>query len=124
MAEICQASIFPAFIRGIINLRGKIIPVVDPRVSFELNPQEHNFNNVIIILQVKSKEGNRYIGVIVDSITEMNTVRYDDIESQSKIENIKIKSCVRGVLDVKGKKIALLATECFVSFPEQKWSVS
>jgi two-component system chemotaxis sensor kinase CheA len=114
----------PAFVRGIINLRGKIIPVVDPRVSFELNPQEHNFNNVIIILQVKSKEGNRYIGVIVDSITEMNTVRYDDIESQSKIENIKIKSCVRGVLDVKGKKIALLATECFVSFPEQKWSVS
>ncbi|HEV2523660.1 MAG TPA: chemotaxis protein CheW, partial [Gammaproteobacteria bacterium] len=114
----------PSFIRGIINLRGKIIPVVDPRVLFELNPQEHNFNNVIIILQIKSKEGNRYIGVTVDSITKMNTVRYDDIESQSKIENMKIKSCVQGVLDVKGKKIALLTTDCFVSFPVQKWSVS
>lgn len=114
----------PSFIRGIINLRGKIIPVVDPRILFELNPQENNFNNVVIVLQIKGKEESRYIGVIVDSVTKMNTVRHSDIECQPEIENIKIKSCVQGVLNIKGKKVTLLATDCFTSFQEQKWSIS
>lgn len=114
----------PPFVRGIINLRGKIIPVVDLKILFNLHLQEYNFDQIIIVIQVKTKEKNKYVGVAVDSVTKLNTVRYSEIENKTEIEDVKIKSCVHGFLDIKGKKIALLSANSFMAFSEQKWSVS
>jgi purine-binding chemotaxis protein CheW len=114
----------PVFIRGIINLRGKIIPVLELRTFFGLNFQKNNANSIVIVLQIKTKEKNRYLGVSVDSITEINAVHHGNIEPKPEIQNIKIQSCVQSVLDVKGKKVALLSADFFMFFLEQKWSVS
>lgn len=63
------------YIKGLINLRGKIIPVIDVRVRFKLDPTEYTDQTCIIVIDVKSTA----IGLIVERIAEVDTILEDDI---------------------------------------------
>jgi len=65
----------PDFIKGIINLRGKIIPVMDARLRFKKEPKEYNERTCIIVINVKDSS----IGVIVDEVSEVLIINDDDI---------------------------------------------
>lgn len=63
------------YIKGLINLRGKIIPVIDIRVRFKMQPLEYNDRTCIIVINLKSM----VIGIIVETIAEVITVTDEDI---------------------------------------------
>ncbi len=63
------------YIKGLINLRGKIIPVIDVRARFKMDPIEYNDRTCIIVINVKSI----VIGLIVEKIAEVDTIREEDI---------------------------------------------
>lgn len=63
------------YIKGLINLRGKIIPVIDVRVRFKMSPKEYTDRTCIIVIDVKST----VIGLIVEKIAEVDTIMDDDI---------------------------------------------
>lgn len=63
------------YIKGLINLRGKIIPVIDVRVRFKMEPKEYTDRTCIIVINVKST----VIGLIVEKIAEVDTIMDDDI---------------------------------------------
>lgn len=63
------------YIKGLINLRGKIIPVIDVRVRFKMEPIEYTDRTCIIVINVKST----VIGLIVEKIAEVDTILDDDI---------------------------------------------
>ena len=63
------------YIKGLINLRGKIIPVIDIRVRFKMEPLEYTDRTCIIVINVKSM----VIGIIVEKIAEVVTITDDDI---------------------------------------------
>lgn len=63
------------YIKGLINLRGKIIPVIDVRVRFKMEPMEYTDRTCIIVINVKST----VIGLIVEKIAEVDTIMEDDI---------------------------------------------
>lgn len=63
------------YIKGLINLRGKIIPVVDVRIRFKMEPKEYTDRTCIIVIDVKST----VIGLIVEKIAEVDTILDDDI---------------------------------------------
>lgn len=63
------------YIKGLINLRGKIIPVIDVRVRFKMEPKEYTDRTCIIVINVKST----VIGLIVEKIAEVNTIHDEDI---------------------------------------------
>lgn len=63
------------YIKGLINLRGKIIPVIDVRARFKMEPVEYNDRTCIIVINVRST----VIGLIVEKIAEVNTILDDDI---------------------------------------------
>ncbi|MCT4593673.1 MAG: chemotaxis protein CheW [Anaeromicrobium sp.] len=65
----------PNFIRGIINLRGKIIPVMDARIKFNKEPKEYNDRTCIIVIDVLELS----IGIIVDAVSEVLPIRNEDI---------------------------------------------
>jgi len=65
----------PVFIKGIINLRGKIIPVMDARLKFRKEPKEYNERTCIIVIDVK----NVSIGIIVDEVSEVLQIKDEDI---------------------------------------------
>ncbi|MDE7062647.1 MAG: chemotaxis protein CheW [Lachnospiraceae bacterium] len=63
------------YIKGLINLRGKIVPVIDVRMRFDMEPTEYNDRTCIIVLSVDSMT----IGLIVEQIAEVNTIMEEDI---------------------------------------------
>lgn len=63
------------YIKGLINLRGKIIPVIDVRVRFKMEPKEYTDRTCIIIINVKTT----VVGLIVEKIAEVDTIMDDDI---------------------------------------------
>ncbi|MFN0316271.1 MAG: chemotaxis protein CheW [Burkholderiales bacterium] len=65
----------PEFIKGVINLRGVIVPIVDMRIKFSLGSAEYNQFTVVIILNF----GNRVVGMVVDSVSDVITLAADQV---------------------------------------------
>ena len=66
----------PEFIKGVINLRGIIVPVVDMRIKFKLGNVTYNETTVVIILNV----ANRVVGMVVDGVSDVTTLKADEIK--------------------------------------------
>lgn len=98
--SITQVPEQPEFIRGIINLRGKIIPVMDVRLRFKKEMKEYNDRTCIIVVDID----NLPIGLIVDSVVEVITILENDIAEPPKVSNVNnryIKSIGKAGNDVK-----------------------
>lgn len=72
---ITQIPELPGYVKGIINLRGKIIPVIDVRIRFRKEPKEYNDRTCVIVVDIKELS----IGLIVDSVAEVLTIPEQDI---------------------------------------------
>ena len=70
----------PAFVRGVINLRGQVIPVMDLRLKFDLPEIEYTERTSIIVVEVASRKGKIQIGIVVDSVSEVVNIKIEDIE--------------------------------------------
>ena len=66
----------PAFIKGVINLRGIIVPIVDMRIKFNLGNVEYNQFTVVIILNI----ANRVVGMVVDGVSDVTTLKPEEIK--------------------------------------------
>lgn len=99
---ITEVPELPDYIRGIINLRGKIIPVMDVRLRFKKEPKEYNDRTCIIVVDIQDTS----IGLIVDSVSEVLSIQDGDIVpppdlSMSKGANRYIKGIGKVGNDVK-----------------------
>lgn len=72
---ITEIPELPEYIKGIINLRGKIIPVMDVRLRFKKEPKEYNDRTCVIVIDIKDIS----VGLIVDSVSEVLTILEEDI---------------------------------------------
>ncbi len=70
----------PAHMKGVINLRGKVIPVVDLRLAFGLEPKEATERTCIIVVEAAGEGGVVQIGIVVDSVSEVMNLRAEEIE--------------------------------------------
>ncbi|ROR27323.1 purine-binding chemotaxis protein CheW [Mobilisporobacter senegalensis] len=73
--SITQVPELPEYVKGIINLRGKIIPVMDVRLRFKKEPRGYNDRTCVIVVDIN----NISIGLIVDSVTEVITILEEEI---------------------------------------------
>ena len=91
----------PEYIKGIINLRGKIIPVIDMRLKFKKNAVEYNDRTCIIVIETKELS----IGLIVDNVAEVLSIDDDHIvpppDQRTGIKNRYIKNIGKVGNDVK-----------------------
>ena len=70
----------PDFVKGVINLRGKVIPVIDLRLRFGMGKIEYTERTCIIVLEIEGQAGTVLIGIVVDSVSEVLNIKGDDIE--------------------------------------------
>jgi len=75
MQQITEVPELPEYIKGIINLRGKIIPVLDVRLRFKKEPMEYNDRTCIIVVDIKDVS----VGLIVDSVAEVVSIPEENI---------------------------------------------
>ena len=76
MQKITEVPDMPGFIKGVINLRGRVIPVMDLRLRFEMKEREYDDRTCVIIVNIASTS----MGFIVDTVAEVHDIAADDIE--------------------------------------------
>jgi purine-binding chemotaxis protein CheW len=79
--EITAVPQTPAFVNGVINLRGNVIPVVDLRLKFDLPEAEYTQRTCIIVVQVPGEAGPMLMGTVVDGVSEVLNLTAADIEN-------------------------------------------
>ena len=80
MMQITTVPQTPEFVKGVINLRGKVIPVIDLRLRFSMEESEYTERTCIIVVDLKSQAADILIGVVVDSVSEVLNIKANDIE--------------------------------------------
>ncbi|MCK7467721.1 MAG: chemotaxis protein CheW [Desulfosudis oleivorans] len=80
MMEITHVPKTPEFIKGVINLRGKIIPIMDLRLKFGMKSIDYTERTCIIVVEIKINEIKRLMGVVVDMVSEVVNINQNEIE--------------------------------------------
>lgn len=83
LRSITEVPDLPDFVKGIINLRGKVIPLVDVRSRFQMPQEEYNDRTCVVIIE----SGNLLIGLIVDAVKEVLKISKEQMEPAPKIGN-------------------------------------
>ena len=81
MMPITSVPQTPAFVKGVINLRGKVIPVLDLRLRFGMQEIEYTDRTCIIVVEIAGAAGKIQIGSVVDSVSEVLNIKGEDIEN-------------------------------------------
>jgi purine-binding chemotaxis protein CheW len=80
MMSITRIPQTPDYVKGVINLRGKVIPVIDLRLKFGLDVTEHTERTCVVVVEVSREGGHVLMGCIVDSVSEVLNIRENEIE--------------------------------------------
>ncbi|MCF8083239.1 MAG: chemotaxis protein CheW [Deltaproteobacteria bacterium] len=80
MMTITSVPRTPAFVKGVINLRGQVIPVVDLRLRFGMEEIDYTDRTCIIVVEIRGDAGAVTIGIVVDSVSEVLNIKADEIE--------------------------------------------
>ncbi|MNK86395.1 Chemotaxis protein CheW [compost metagenome] len=104
MPEITKVPRSPAFVEGVVNLRGKIIPVVDLRKRFLLPASEATKSTRIVIVTL----GGRTVGMIVDAVSEVLRLSSEAIEATPEMVASQVQaSFLKGIAKLEGRLLIL-----------------
>ena len=98
----------PVHVKGVINLRGKVIPVIDLRLKFGMSPEEYTPRTCIIVVQIGGEAGPLLMGIVVDGVAEVLNLAAADIENTPDFGDGTATPCLLGMAQVKGKVKILL----------------
>jgi purine-binding chemotaxis protein CheW len=101
----------PEFIKGVINLRGTIVPIVDMRIKFGCGKAEYNAFTVVIILNV----ANRVVGIVVDSVSDVLELSSEQVKPAPELSSVVDSSYILGLGSVAERMLILVEIEALMS---------
>ncbi len=104
MVEITRVPQAPHYVEGVINLRGKVIPIVDLRKRFNLELKEHDKNTRIVVVDI----GGNIMGMIVDSVSEVLRLPANTIEPPPEIVTGVNSEYIKGVAKLDDRLLIFL----------------
>jgi purine-binding chemotaxis protein CheW len=108
MMPITTVPQTPDSIKGVINLRGKVIPVVDLRLRFGMDEVDYTEKTCILVAELAGQAGNILMGVVVDTVSEVLSVKAEDIEDAPAFGTKLDTDYIRGMAKIEaGVKILL-----------------
>lgn len=102
--SITEVPDMPTFIRGVINLRGKVIPVMDVRARFKLPARDYDDRTCIIVINVDSTE----VGLVVDEVSEVADIPEKHVEPAPRTSKNSDNSYIQGMGKMNNRVIILL----------------
>ena len=102
--SITEVPDMPTFIRGVINLRGKVIPVMDVRARFKLPARDYDDRTCIIVINVDSTE----VGLVVDEVSEVADIPENQVEPAPRTSKNNDNSYIQGMGKMNNRVIILL----------------
>lgn len=104
MVEITRVPRSPDFVEGIINLRGKVIPIIDLRTRFNLQITDHDKNTRIVVVDIEGQT----MGMIVDSVSEVLRIPASTIEPTPEVVTSVDSDYIRGVAKLDNRLLIYL----------------
>jgi purine-binding chemotaxis protein CheW len=116
--EITAVPQTPAHIKGVLNLRGKVVPVIDLRLKFGLAAAEYTQRTCIIVTQVQGEAGAVLMGIVVDGVSEVLNLTPSEIEDTPDFGEEISTAYLLGMAKAKGKVKILLDIDKVLSSQE------
>ncbi len=113
--NITEVPDMPSYIKGVINLRGKVIPVMDVRLRFESQERPYDDRTCIIVINIDE----RPVGLIVDRVLEVLDIQENDIESPPKMRKGDTNRFIQGMGKV-GERVKILLNANKLLFDEDE----
>ncbi len=108
----------PAYIRGVINLRGVIVPLVDLRERFGIATIDYGPTTVVIVLRVEGAEKERIMGIVVDAVSDVYNVKEGEMKPAPDFGSVGSIDFVRGLVTIDEKMIITLEIDQMLSDQE------
>lgn len=105
---ITQIPQTPPNVKGVLNLRGKVIPVVDLRLRFELEEKEYQDRTCIIIIDIEGNDGQVMVGIVVDTVSEVKHIKGEDIEDKPTGLQFNMDYFILGMAKINESIITIL----------------
>jgi purine-binding chemotaxis protein CheW len=102
----------PAFVKGVINLRGAIVPIVDLRSKFGF-PDESGAATVTIILSI----AERVVGVVVDAVSDVVALAREQVKPAPELKSVIEDGFIRGIAPVDGRMLIILDIQRLMASP-------
>lgn len=104
----------PEFIKGVINLRGVIVPIIDLRIKFHVGQANYDQFTVVIVLNV----GNRVVGIVVDSVSDVMTLQPEQIKPAPEFASSFDTGYLTGIGSVNQRMLILVDIERLMLSPD------
>lgn len=98
----------PGHIKGVLNLRGVIVPIIDLRKRFGIEAIEYDTSTVIVVLKLEKDEGSTVIGVVVDTVSDVLDIPRSSHKSVNGLEFNRHSEAITGVATVNNKMVIML----------------
>jgi purine-binding chemotaxis protein CheW len=90
---VTRIANMPSFIKGVMNLRGTVVPVVDLRIRFNVGKAEYDATTIVIVMNI----GQRTIGVVVDGVSDVVVLKPSDLRAAPEIAGVLRAEYLQGV---------------------------
>ena len=118
LMDITTVPQTPDFVRGVINLRGKVIPIIDLRKKFGMQSIEDTEQTCIIVVDFMEDQNSIQMGIIVDSVSEVLDIDVNDIDDPPRFSTAVTTSFIKGIAKTKGGIKILLKIEDILTTDE------
>ncbi|MCF6282932.1 MAG: chemotaxis protein CheW [Candidatus Polarisedimenticolaceae bacterium] len=106
----------PSYVRGVLNLRGAIVPVFDLRERIALDPIEYSKETVVIVLRVKNRTSERSMGIVVDAVSDVLNTGADSIRNTPEFGHAIATEYICGLVESDGKMVMLLDVDRLLNY--------
>jgi len=114
--DVTSVPQMPPYIKGVVNLRGKVVPVVDLRIKFELADAGMTERTCIVVAQLRTASGgSALIGFIVDGVEEVVSIATEDLEPTPDFGAALDTQYILGMAKIKGRVKTLLDMDRLIS---------
>jgi len=108
----------PDYIKGVLDLRGVIVPIVDLRIRFQLESCEYTPTTVIIVLSVEHEEQQRVVGVVVDGVSDVLDVLPENVRKAPDLGGAISHHYIRGMVTIDKRMAILLDVDKLLDLQE------
>ena len=110
----------PEYVKGVTNLRGKVIPVIDLRLRFGMETVENDERTCIVVVEITNARGHVQIGLVVDSVSEVLNIRGSEIEETPTFGTTCRTDYILGMAKTEGRVKILLDIDRVLSNDEMQ----
>jgi purine-binding chemotaxis protein CheW len=114
----------PDYIKGVINLRGTIVPIMDLRSRFSLERVEYSPVTVVIILKVETERGERVMGIVVDAVSDVHSISDSDTRNSPELIEDLNTEFIRSLVSVDDNMIILLDVQRLLTIDKQLLNIA